>query len=148
MGLFTSLFNEAPATEVFKPSNFEEAYISVLYVVVQADGNMGNEEMESLTRILIQTRFFTDTNVSELMLLSNYNLNKFGAKTMLEGGLNFINEKYKPQLFCFCAELILADGVVTDDEERILEYLASTAGIPAEAAKKIIEVSKIRAGVE
>ncbi len=146
MGLFQSLFNDTSSSGEFKPQNIQEAYISVLYTVVKADGDMGDEEMDSLSRILIQKRIFGDTNVSDLMLKADNNLEKFGAKTMIEAGLKMVNERQRPQLFCFCADLVLADGVVTDEEEKILEYLASTAAIPEETARKIIEVSKIRAG--
>jgi hypothetical protein len=66
------------------------------------------------------------------------------AQPLINGGLELISQKYIPQLFCLCAELVLADGIVEDEEEKILEYLAKAANISEDLAKKIVEVTIIR----
>jgi tellurite resistance protein len=147
MGLFSSLFKSTPTVLEFKPRSIQEAYISVLYPVIAADGDFGSEETSSLARIAMQTGLFSDVDMGDLILGATINLDKFGAKPMIEAGFKMINQKSKPQLFCFCADLILSDGVVTDEEEKILEYLSKVSAISEDTAKKIIEVSMIRAGM-
>ena len=67
-----------------------------------------------------------------------------GAQPLINGAIELISQKYRPQLFCLCAELVLADGIVKNEEEKILEYAAKAANISEDLAKKIVEVTIIR----
>jgi hypothetical protein len=62
----------------------------------------------------------------------------------LEGSFQFVKDEQHAQLFCYCCDVFLADGVVTEEEKKILEKIASLAKIDEETSKKIVEVALIR----
>ncbi len=147
MGLFSSILKSTPTVIEFKPQTIQEAYISILYPLAKADGDFGDEEISRLSAILVQTGLYADMEVTDLFIKAELSIEKYGAKSMMEASMKMINQKFKPQLFCFCAELVFADGVVTEEEEKLLEYLATAATISEDTAKKIIEVAMIRSGI-
>jgi hypothetical protein len=92
----------------------------------------------------MRLREFEDENISYYISKIETEYLIFGAQALINGALELIQQKYRPQLFCLCAELVLADGVVHEEEEKILQYLAQSANISDDLAKKIIEVTLIR----
>lgn len=146
MGLFDSLFKkqQIPSVATFKPGSIQEAYLSIFYSVIKSDGEWGDEESASLSPLILRMGIFDVDTVSYQIMKIAADYEKHGAKTLIEEGGKMINDKYKPTLFCDCSELILADGIVTKEEEKVLEFLAKTLNINDELANKIVEVTMIR----
>jgi len=147
MGLFKTLFSSTPSVLSYQPKSIQEAYMAVLYPIVAIDGDVGDEEINRLSWITMQTGLFEGIDLTPIVIEVGTSITKYGEKTLIDAGIKLINQKYRPQLFCFCAELILADGVVTEEEEQILDYLAKAIAISDDTAKKIVEVMMIKMGI-
>ena len=57
---------------------------------------------------------------------------------------NALKPELKETAFAFATEIILADGIVGDDEEQFLTQLAKTLDLSDALARAIIEVTLIR----
>ena len=145
MGLFDALFkNKTSEYAVYSPVTIQEAYMAIFYSIVYADNEWSEKESKALKPILMRLRVFEDENINYYTKKVETEYLIFGAQALINGALQLINQRLRPQLFCLCAELVLADGIVHEEEEKILEYVAKAANIPDDLAKKIIEVTLIR----
>jgi uncharacterized tellurite resistance protein B-like protein len=145
MGLFEAIFKNKDTEIVnYSPTTIQEAYMAIFYSILYADKKWGEKESKALRPILMRLRVFEDENVSYYIEKVETEHIIFGPQALINGGLQLITQKYRPQLFCLCAELVLADGKVREEEEKILEYLSKASNIPDELAKKIVEVTMIR----
>lgn len=145
MGLFKTLFKSKTSEyAVYSPVTIQEAYMAIFYSILYADNEWSEKESKALKPILMRLRVFEDENISYYIKKIETEYVIFGGQALINGALQLISQKLRPQLFCLCAELVLADGIVQEEEEKILEYLAKAANIPDELAKKIVEVTIIR----
>ena len=145
MGLFEAIFKNKNAEIVnYSPTTIQEAYMAIFYSILYADKKWSEKESKALRPILMRLRVFEDENVSYYIEKVETEHIIFGPQALINGGLQLITQRYRPQLFCLCAELVLADGKVHEEEEKILEYLSKASNIPDELAKKIVEVTMIR----
>jgi uncharacterized tellurite resistance protein B-like protein len=145
MGLFDVLFkNKMPQYAVYSPVIVQEAYMAIFYSILFADNEWSEKESKALKPILMRLRVFEDEDTSYYIKKMETEYVIFGGQALINGALQLIPQKLRPQLFCLCAELVLADGIVHEEEEKILEYLAKSANIPNELAQKILEVTRIR----
>jgi uncharacterized tellurite resistance protein B-like protein len=145
MGLFEALFkNKRTEYSVYAPATIQEAYMAIFYSILYADNEWSEKETKALRPILMRLRVFEDENISYYIKKVETEHLIYGPQALINGALELIHQRCRPQLFCLCAELVLADGVIEDEEERILEYLAQAANISEDLTKKIIEVTMIR----
>ena len=145
MGLFDELsINKRTEFSVYSPDTVQEAYMAIFYSILYADKEWSEREIKALRPLLMRLRIFEDENISYYLKKVETEYTIFGPQVLINGGLALIRQKYRPQLFCLCAELVLADGVVNHEEEKILEYLAKAANISEDLARKIVEVTMIR----
>ena len=146
MGLFDALFKNKANSEfaTYTPATIQEAYMAIFYSILYADNEWSEQEFKALRPILMRLRSFEDENVTYYIRKVETEHLIFGPLALINGALELIHQKLRPQLFCLCAELVLADGVVQEEEEKILEYLAKASNISDELAKKIIDVTLIR----
>jgi uncharacterized tellurite resistance protein B-like protein len=145
MGLFDALFiNKRAEFLIYSPATIQEAYMAIFYSLLYADKEWRERETKALRPILMRLRVFDDENISYYLKKVETEYKIFGPQALINGSLELIHQKYRPQLFCLCAELVLADGTVKHEEEKILEYLAKAANISEDLAKKIVEVTMIR----
>jgi uncharacterized tellurite resistance protein B-like protein len=145
MGLFDALFKSKKSEDtLYAPATIQEAYMAIFYSILYADKEWSEKETKALRPILMRLRVFEDENISYYLKKVETEYLIYGPQALINGALELIHQKYRPQLFCLCAELVLADGVVQEEEEKILEYLAKAANISDDLAKKIVEVTIIR----
>ena len=118
--------------------------MAIFYSILYADKEWSEKETKALRPILMRLRVFDDENISYYLKKVETEYVIFGPQALINGSLELIHQKYRPQLFCLCAELVLADGVVKHEEEIILQYLAKAANISEDLSRKIVEVTMIR----
>lgn len=150
MGLFSKGLDFSRASSranselSFNPA---EAVAAVILAAISADGHVSDEEC--------RTGF---TAISQMQLLKSYPADilgrifsnlagvfaRHGIKDILMAAKQSIPHELNPTVFAIATDLVLADGVVTSEEEAILEDLCSLLEVPAEQAQQIINVLVIK----
>ena len=69
---------------------------------------------------------------------------KVGGIGLVEACSEFVNEGDKDTLFSMAIEIVLADGILEKDEEKVIELIADRMKIDPELVQKIIQVMLIR----
>jgi uncharacterized tellurite resistance protein B-like protein len=144
MGLFDNLLNTVPAEKKYTPEDIREAYSVVLYCCANAEGNVGDEEIIFIDCLFQTMLIFKDYDGAEYLQIAEKAYSNYSAEELLQGSIGFVKESIRPQLFCYCCDIFLADGIVTEEEKKILEKIAELSGIDQETTKKIVEVALIR----
>lgn len=146
MGLFSNLFGSEPTQQnvMYKPVSEHEAWYAILYSVCATDGVASEVEIDKMLNQLIFKRFFNNVDFVPIMKRTYDYHPKIGGEKMIEEACKVISEEYKPTLFTMAIEIIFADGVVTEKEEGIAEYIAKQLSIGEVVAEKIITTFKIR----
>jgi uncharacterized tellurite resistance protein B-like protein len=145
MSLFDKLSSARQQTETtLGPA---EAFAAVALIAVAADGYAADTEERVLMTTLSRMQLFRSYpgDVLEKMidrLLSV--LQRQGAETLLAAALNSLPHDLNDTAFAVTADIVLADGEVTEEEEEFLNHLHYVLGIPEETAIKIIDVMLIK----
>ena len=144
MGLFDNLFNNVPTEKKYTPEDVREAYSVVLYCCAGAEGNIGDEEIIFIDCLFQTMSIFKDYDGADYLQKAEKLYNSYNSYQLIEGSFNYLKQSIKPQLFCYCCDIFLADGIVTEEEKKILEKIAEISGIDEQTTKKIAEVALIR----
>src|SRR4051794_13256427 len=144
MGLFDNMFNSVPTEKKYVPADIREAYSVVLYCCANAEGNIGDEEIVFIDTLFLTMNIFKEHDGAEYLQIAEKVYNNYSVNELIEGSINYLKESLRPQLFCYCCDVFLADGAVNEEEKKILEKLATISGIDEETSKKIVEVALIR----
>ena len=144
MGLFDTMFTGVPEEKRYTPQDVREAYAVVLYCCANAEGNIGDEEVVFIDSLFLTMSIFQEHDGADYLQIAEKQYKNFTLDQLLEGSFGFVKEEQHAQLFCYCCDVFLADGVVTEEEKKILEKLALLANIDEETSKKIVEVALIR----
>jgi len=144
MGLFDTMFSSVPTEKKYTPQDVREAYAAVLYCCANAEGNIGDEEIVFIDSLFLTMRIFQGFDGADYLQTVEKAYSNFTPQELIEGSIEFIKPELHAQLFCYCCDVFLADGVVTDEEKKILEKIAEISGIDEETSKKIVEVAIIR----
>jgi uncharacterized tellurite resistance protein B-like protein len=147
MGLFDKLFNSnsnSNAVKTYKPLTDYEAWVAILYAIMSVDGDVSDAEIDSLARLLIYKNKFANLEIAPFYKNAALAKEELGVQKIIDGSALIINEDDRPTVFCLAAELVLADGVITDKEKELLEYIANALLLNETLAGKIIEVTLIK----
>lgn len=145
--LYKALFiDDTETNEIYEPATIQEAYMAVFYSILISDGQWTDKELKALKPIILSLRDFEDEDDIYYLQKIKKLTETYTLKSILTAGLNFIDASKRPQLFCFCVELVVADNKIAEEEKKILNYLADHSQLSPVIANKIIEVTLIRKG--
>lgn len=144
MGFFDNMFNSVPTEKKYIPEDIREAYSVVLYCCANAEGNIGDAEIIFIDTLFQTMKIFKDYDGADYLQMAEKVYKNFSPHELIAGSLNYLKESLRRQLFCYCCDVFLADGLVTDEEKKILEKLAEISGIDEETTKKIVEVAILK----
>lgn len=139
MGFFSKLFASEPVK--LSISNEREAYASILFACMFTDGNSSDEETAFFITMIASRPFFSGYDVIDLYKRCTSHFNKVGGSSaLIDAAAAAITDTTRLSLFVNCVDVILSDGVVTDEEEEILDYLKTLFSIDDDFAGKTTEV--------
>ena len=143
MGLFDKVFGGS------QPAKFstQEAFIGVTLTAVAADGVINQDEMQGLFTALFRMKLFKGVNQGQLKQMFDHVLNmlkKQGAGAVIAASKEALTPEQKQTAFAIAADLILADGVVEDEEKKYLDELQKELEVADDLAVKIAEVMVIK----
>ncbi|WP_349262697.1 tellurite resistance TerB family protein [Allocoleopsis sp.] len=124
-----------------------EAFAAIALIAVAADGYAADTEeqvlMTSLSRMQLFRSYPGDVLQRMLDRLLSI-LQRQGADTLLAAALASLPHDLNETAFAVTADIVLADGEVTEEEEEFLNQLHHSLEIPEETALKIIDVMLIK----
>lgn len=139
MGLFDKVFKK----EV-KIDNEAEAYLTVLLLCSSTDGDIGNFEVEVISKSIIFKQIFKGLNTGSLIkeCFENAKIYKKNPNDLIDLCLPHITNK--EALFTHCVDLVLSDGNVGPEEEEFISTLSSKLDIGKERSQTIVDVLMLK----
>jgi uncharacterized tellurite resistance protein B-like protein len=147
IGLFDNLFSTkstAQQTLTYNPHSEHEAWVAILYTCMSVDGDVSDAEIDALARILVFKNKFQYVDIVPLYRSAAQGKMRVGFFSVIESSVALINEEDKPTLLALATEMVLSDGIITDKEKELIEFLAKQLTIDETLAAKIIEVILIK----
>ena len=147
MGLFDKVFSSSPATPTaasYAPSTDYEAWVAIFYTCVSIDGQVSDVEIDVMTRLLVFKNKFANIQIAPFYKNAMIAKNEFGPQHIIDKSAPLVKEEDKATVLALAAELVLSDGIITDKEKELLEYVSLKLNIDETLAAKIIEVTLIK----
>ncbi|HTI90744.1 MAG TPA: tellurite resistance TerB family protein [Puia sp.] len=147
MGLFDKIYSsnsEASQKEGYTPLSDYEAWVAILYACISVDGQVSEVEIDAMSRLLIFKNKFANIEIVPFFKNAMLANNKFGPQHIIDKSAPLIKEGDKSTVLALAAELVLSDGILTDKEKELLEYITLKLNIDELLASKIIEVTLIK----
>lgn len=145
MGLFDKMFSTQNQSETtLTPA---EAFAAITLAAIASDGYLSDEEVEGFMSTLNRMQLFRSypKDVMQRMIDRLFGiLQRDGVATLFHSAKSALPYELQESAFAVATDLILSDGVVTDQEKQFLNDLYVSLEIPDELATKIVEVMMIK----
>jgi hypothetical protein len=144
MGLFDGLFGNSEANKPFGP---QEGFAGVLLGASACDGHIADEEVQSLFTMLSRMKMYqryTEKNWSTLMNRLLGLLKRKGVDELLDKSADAVPPELRATAFTNACDIVLADGVVEDDEKEFLHKLQAKLDLPDDDAMNIVQVMIVK----
>ncbi len=144
MGLFDSLFG---GNEGGKAVTKHEAFTGILLAAAAADGHIADEEARGLWTIIGRMKLFsnfTPDKFNRMMDVLLKILKKGGPELLIEKCVPQVPDELRETVFANACDLVLADGVVEDEERELIEKLQNELEIPGDEAMDIVRVMVVK----
>ncbi|MDB9509622.1 tellurite resistance TerB family protein [Kamptonema animale CS-326] len=145
MGLFDKLAGGRKQSEVtLGPA---EAFAAIALIAVAADGYITDSEGQAISTTLSRMQLFRSypNDVMRKMidrLLSI--LQRQGVEVLFNAATAILPDDLRETAFAVTTDIVLADGEVSEEEEKLLNDLYRALEISEEMALKIIDVMMIK----
>ncbi|OUC13443.1 MAG: Tellurite resistance protein TerB [Alkalinema sp. CACIAM 70d] len=124
-----------------------EAFAAITIVAISSDGYLADEEIDTITASLARMHLFR-TNSTETMRCMYDKLfgimRRDGITVLLQAAKESLPFELREAAFAVATDLVLADGMMTQDEQLFLNELCKILEIAKETASKIVEVMMIK----
>lgn len=141
MGFFSKVFGGDQPLQI---KDEREGFISVLIACMSTDGSISDDEITSLIITLATRNMFRDMDKNMVKRCAEYMKKAGGPAALVEAAVPSISADKKEALFFYSVDIVLADGVVTREEEEILVFIKDKLGISDDVSRKIVEVCLIK----
>lgn len=144
MGLFDGVFGGSEST---KEMSKGEAFAAVLLGAAAADGHIAEEEAHSLWTIIGRMKMYSNWSPDKFNSTMDRlvkNLKRSGLEALLERAAQYLPEELHETAFANACDIVLADGVVEDDEKKFLQNLTRYLRISGDQALTIARIMVIK----
>lgn len=126
-----------------RPFGPQEGFAGVLLCATACDGHIGDEEGQSLFSILSQKKLYerlTQQQYAAMMDRLLGELKRGGPERLLEKSFPAVPPELRETVFANAVDIVLADGVVEQEEKDFIDELQGKFEIDAKRAKAIVQV--------
>ncbi len=144
MGLFDSLFGGMESSKKLSP---QEAFAGILLAASACDGHISDEEAANLTTAVGRMKLFEKVNGKQFGQVMDKLLGvlkKKGHDALMDGCCESLPKELSNAAFANACNIVLADGVVDQDEREFIEKLRKGLDVEASTAKMIAQVMVIK----
>lgn len=127
--------------------NPTEAFAAIALIAVAADGYITGSESQAITTTFSRMQLFTNYSGEKMRTMIDQLLNQLqeqGSDALLTAALAKLPTELRETAFAVVTDITLADGEISEEEERLLDSLYNSLEIPEEIATKIIDVMLIK----
>jgi tellurite resistance protein len=144
MGLFDNIFGgHAPNRSIGKA----DAFTGILLAASACDGHCADEEVQAVFTITARMKLFEgfnqnrwNTMIDGLLKI----LKKEGPDRLMERCAEALPDELRETAFANACDIILADGVVEEEEKEYMDRLQKALDIDGDTALTIVEVMIIK----
>lgn len=152
MGLFDNVVMDKErstdkASAVGEQSIAAEAFAGVALAAVASDGFLAEEEAQIIPFTLSRMKLYqsySDNDMRRLFDKLLAQLQRDGVESLFASAKSALSPELRETAFAIAADLVLVDGVVTEEERSFLDDLYSTLEISEAVANQVIEVMAIK----
>ena len=144
MGLFDSFFGGMESPRKLSP---QESFAGILLAASACDGHISDEEASNLSAAVGRMKLFQRINEKEFGNVMNKLLGilkKKGPDFLVEGCCESLPKELVNAAFAIACNIVLADGVVDQEEKDFIEKLRNNLKVEAGTAKAIAQVMVIK----
>lgn len=139
MGLFDNAFGSSQPKELTK----QDAFAGILLAANASDGHVSDEEVQGFFTVLFRMKMFREWTEDQLRHTIDRMLGlikRKGADVCMETCAKVLPENLHRAVFANACDLILADGVVEDEEKEFINKLRKALGLSGDDAQTIAQV--------
>ncbi len=118
----------------------EEAVAGLLLIAVAADGVVEPEEMRTLLGIVIRIKALGRSNPDALFRSVAQQIQKFGMEKVAVAACEKIDAAQKKSVFLHFLDLLLSDGTVAAQEEKMALSVQEALGLDDAFVKNALEL--------
>ena len=123
-----------------------EAYLAILVSAGMADGNLHPQEAEEIRNVVARSRALRSLSPAQLSAANTVvNERLQSRREALEEACHTLPADMCLSVFAHAADLVLADGALTQTEADFLERLTRFMEIADENAQRVLEVLLLKA---
>lgn len=141
------LFDKVLGGDRKQPFGPHEGFAGVLLGASACDGHISNEEVQGLFTNLGRMRMYQRYSPPQWDQLMNRLvgiLKRRGVDDLLEESVKALPAELRKTAFANAVDIVLADGVVEDDERQFIDKLRSQLDIDGDEAVTIVKVLVIK----
>lgn len=145
MGLFDKVFGTQSKSQDMLSA--AEAFAAITLAAIASDGYLSDEESHGISFTLSRMKLFRSYSDDVMRRMFDKLLSilkRQGAGALFDAALESLPHEMRPTAFAVATDLILADGVVTQEEQNFLNQLHQALDIPGDTALQIVEVMMIK----
>ncbi len=144
MELFDEAFGSFTQSQPIGP---REAFAAVLLCASACDGHIADEEVGSLVTALSRMKMYQNVPGNQFGTMMDRllgMLKRGGPEKLLDQVASAVPAELSETAFANACNIVLADGVVEDDEKEFVNNLMNKLGVSQERALAIIRVMVIK----
>ena len=145
MGLFDNIFSGENTKS--RGLTKQEAFAGILLGASACDGHIADEEISGLCTTCQRMKMFepiSPTKFSSMMDALVKILKRDGVEKLVDRCADALPEDLRGTAFANACDIVLADGVVEDEEKEFLNVLQRALELDGDTALTIVEVMIIK----
>jgi uncharacterized tellurite resistance protein B-like protein len=139
MSILKKIFGSSSSPKKYIPESEQEAWIAIMYACMHIDGHISDSEIHTMFHLLEKQPLFKRKHVADYYQPAMLGHRKVGDYALIDFSVPLIQEDHKVIIFGLIMQLLLADGVLSDTEKDIAEYLTKAMHLDMKVAKQIVD---------
>lgn len=145
MGLFDAVLGSESQTQT--ALNPEEAFAVIILMATASDGYLSVEQANSITSVLSRMELFKSYPHEMMNRLFEKILGILqgdGFNALFNAAKDSLSQDLREAAFAVATDLVLAEGIVDEEDKNFLNDLCQALGVSREIAIQIVEVILIK----
>ncbi|MCC5615997.1 tellurite resistance TerB family protein [Nostoc sp. CHAB 5836] len=145
MGLFDAVLGTENQTQT--ALNPPEAFAVIILTATASDGYLSVEQANSITFVLSRMKLFKSYSYEMMNGLFDKILGILqgnGFNALFDAAKDSLSQDLRESAFALATDLILAEGIIAEEEKNFLNDLHQALGVSSEIAIQIVQVMLIK----